>query len=97
MARKKREQLEMSAAAEAESALVADSDAPAVASPAIEEPAPVEAAAPVVRWRVAASARVSLFGHLTSLPAGDVVGLNEYGPEGIARLREQGVVLEPMV
>lgn len=90
MARKKREQLEIGAA-EAGSAIVAVSDAPADAAP-VEVEAP-----PVVRWRVAVAKRVSLFGHMTNLSAGDVVALNEYGREGIERLREQNVVLEPMV
>jgi len=58
-----------------------------------EEPAPV----PVTRWQVMATSRVSLFGHLTYLHAGTVIALSEYGPEGIERIRDQGVVLEPMV
>jgi hypothetical protein len=57
-------------------------------------PAPVPPA--VTRWRVLESRRVSWFGHLTMMPAGEVITLAEYGPEGVVRLREQGVQLEPL-
>lgn len=69
---------------------------------AVDAPVPPESseapAAPVVaRWQVAATKRVSLFGQLTTLSRGSIVSVAEYGPQAIERLREQGVVLEPMV
>lgn len=48
-------------------------------------------------WRVRKTMRVSWFGHVTTMPAGKIVSLASCGPDGIARLREQGVELEPMV
>jgi len=51
---------------------------------------------PTTHWRVGETRRVALFGHLTTLTKGDHVSVFEYGPEGIARLLEQGVALEPV-
>lgn len=66
----------------------------AVPAPAIE--APVVSAPSASQWRVGETKRVALFGHMTTITKGDVVSVNEYGPEGIERLREQGVALEPV-
>jgi hypothetical protein len=52
--------------------------------------------APCDRWLVKRAARISWYGHLTTLSEGSVVSLREYGPDGIARLREQGVEMEPV-
>jgi hypothetical protein len=68
----------------------------------------VEQAAPVVtvdsdaligpsKWTVAQTTKVSLFGYFTVLARGTVISLADYGPQNVERLREQGVVLEPMV
>lgn len=64
-------------------------------APHVIESAP--SSAPVSAWRVKTSKRVSWYGHLTLMPAGKVVSLTTCGPDGLARLREQGVELEPMV
>lgn len=61
----------------------------------IPAPMPAPSATPTA-WRVVKTARVSWWGAMTTLPAGKVVQLSTCGPEGLARLREQGVELEPM-
>lgn len=88
MARRKKEQ----SGSESQAAVsLPEEAAPApLSEPAAPAPAPS-------RWTVLADVRVSLFGHMTNLTSGTVVSVNEYGPEGISRLLEQGVALEPMV
>lgn len=77
------------------SALVVEEAAFASPSEAPLEVAPAQPAAS--KWRVGETKQVSMFGHMTTITQGDVVSVSEYGPEGIARLREQGVALEPVV
>lgn len=89
------------ATATADASVVAPVDAPATLPdapvvPNIDAPV-VPSAAPVSRWRVVETRRVSWFGHLTFVHAGTIVSVNEYGPDGVLRLKEQGVVLEPLV
>lgn len=91
MARKRKDDNATVAPAPVEEQAAAVEAAPA---PAIE--APAVSAPPVMQWRVGETKRVALFGHLTTLTKGDVVSVGEYGPEGIERLREQGVALEPV-
>jgi hypothetical protein len=62
-------------------------------APAHEEPAPI--AAPT-KWVVLEDAVVSLFGQVTTLPAGTVVSAASYGPTGIKRIMEQDVALAPV-
>lgn len=59
--------------------------------------APIVPPAAPSRWRILETKRVSWYGHLTVLHAGVEISVSEYGPDGIARLREQGLKLEPMV
>ena len=48
------------------------------------------------KWVVLEDQMVSLFGQMTLLPAGTVVSAASYGPAGLRRIMEQGVVLEPV-
>lgn len=48
------------------------------------------------KWMVLEDQTVSLFGHMTLLPAGTVVSAASYGPAGIKRIMEQGVQLAPV-
>lgn len=60
---------------------------------AYEEPAPI---ANPSAWVVLEDTVVSLFGQMTTLPAGTLVSAASYGPIGIKRIMEQGVALEPV-
>lgn len=62
-------------------------EAPEVATASIAQP---------TKWLVLEDQVVSLFGQMTTLPAGTVVSVGSYGPVGIKRIMEQGVVLEPV-
>ena len=57
-----------------------------------QEGAPVAAS---TKWLVVEDCRVSLFGQITSIPAGTIVSLASYGHEGVRRMLEQGVILMP--
>lgn len=96
MGRKRREQqVEMAveaAVSPVEAALPEIPETPEVSASDEQAPAPVQPTA----WKVGATVRVSLFGQLTTIHAGTVVSVPEYGAQGIARLREQGVQLEPV-
>lgn len=48
------------------------------------------------KWIVLEDQVVSLFGQMTTLPAGTVVSARSYGPEGVRRIMEQGVLMEPV-
>ncbi len=48
------------------------------------------------KWIVLEDAVVSLFGQVTTLPAGTVVSAASYGPTGIKRIMEQDVALAPV-
>lgn len=48
------------------------------------------------KWMVLEDQMVSLFGHMTLLPAGTVISAASYGPTGIKRIMEQGVQLAPV-
>jgi len=48
------------------------------------------------KWVVLEDAVVSLFGQVTTLPAGTVVSAASYGPTGIKRIMEQDVALAPV-
>ena len=64
-----------------------------------ETPVPAEAPVPAAkasRWLVLEDTVVSLFGQMTTLPAGSFVSVASYGPEAIKRIMEQGVALEPV-
>lgn len=72
----------------------------AASGASVAEPVPaaqsVAPALPVVKvWRVKTEAIVSLFGHVTTLPAGSLVSAALYGPDGLARIRAQAD-LEPV-
>lgn len=58
-----------------------------------KEVAPV---AKPTKWVVLEDKTVSLFGQVTLLPAGTVVSAASYGPIGLKRIMEQGVMLEPV-
>ncbi len=58
-----------------------------------EEPAPIVIP---TKWVVLEDAVVSLFGQVTTLPAGTVVSAASYGPTGIKRIMEQDVALAPV-
>lgn len=47
-------------------------------------------------WMVVEEAVVSLFGQMTTLPVGTIVSARSYGPQGVKRIIEQGVMLEPV-
>lgn len=47
-------------------------------------------------WRVPQTVRVSVFGHITTLPAGSLVKLSDYGDDGIRRLLDQVPDLIPV-
>lgn len=57
-------------------------------------------AAPTVsnptKWVVLEDQVVSLFGQMTTLPAGTIVSIGSYGPIGVKRIMEQGVMMEPL-
>ena len=48
------------------------------------------------KWMVLEDKTVSLFGQMTLLPAGTIVSAGSYGPQGVKRIMEQGVMLEPV-
>ena len=61
---------------------------------AVEEAAP----APVpTAWVVLEKAKVSLYGQITTLPAGSTISVGSYGEDGIRRIMQQGVKLEPLI
>jgi hypothetical protein len=98
MARKRKE-VEPAATATDE---VVDADAAPEAQPVeLEAVAPVsveeQQVAPVpTKWMVLEEATVSLFGQITTLPAGSYVSVRSYGEEGIRRIMRQGVLLAPV-
>lgn len=74
-------------------------EAPAEPEVTAAEPAPVAAPAPAVkvtRYKVAEGKTISWYGNVTHLPAGTVVSVESYGDDGIARLTDAGVKLEPI-
>ena len=76
-----------------------EAEAPAGCMGDIEEAAACEELAPIanpIKWVVLEDAVVSLFGQMTTLPAGTLVSAASYGPIGIKRIMEQGVALEPV-
>lgn len=95
-----------------EAALPADLPPPAATTPPGPPPgpparAPAAAAAGegqptapkpplATRWRVVETRKISWFGQITTINAGDVIGLSGYGADGIARIVEQGVKLDPI-
>jgi hypothetical protein len=79
---------------EIEAEILADS-APAESHSAAEYHEEVPVKAPT-KWVVLEDQNVSLFGQVTLLPAGTVVSAASYGPAGIKRIMEQGVLLEPV-
>ena len=65
----------------------------------VPESMEAEEGAPAVvptKWIVLEDQVVSLFGQMTTLPAGTVVSARSYGPEGVRRIMEQGVLMEPV-
>ena len=78
----------MDAAAAALASLEAE-----ILTESVEEPAAIAAPS---RWLVLEDRVVSLFGQMTTLPAGSFVSVASYGPEAIKRIMEQGVALEPV-
>lgn len=93
MARRRKEvaTLDTVEAVEAEPVIAAAQIEEAPAAAAVE-PAP---AAPA-KWVVLEDKVVSLFGQVTTLPAGTLVSAASYGPIGLKRIMEQGVKLEPV-
>lgn len=103
MARRRKDQASLDMVEAVEPAIV---DAAEVAAPPVEadvlpggvedqEEASAEIANPT-KWLVLEDQTVSLFGQMTLLPAGTVVSVASYGPSGIKRIMEQGVLLEPV-
>lgn len=85
MARKRKTQMELPVATLLDTGAQVDGEALATGP---EQTAPT-------RWRVAQTTKVSLFGQLTTLQAGDVVSVASYGVVGMLRIAEQ-VALEPV-
>lgn len=76
-----------------------ENEAPAGCMGDVEEASEQEEQAPIAnptKWMVLEDTVVSLFGQMTTLPAGTVVSAASYGPIGIKRIMEQGVALEPV-
>lgn len=48
------------------------------------------------QWLVLEEKVVSLFGQMTTLSAGTVVSARAYGPEGVKRILQQNVMMEPI-
>lgn len=48
------------------------------------------------QWVVLEDTVVSLFGQMTTLSAGTVVSARSYGPEGVKRILQQNVMMEPI-
>lgn len=101
MARKRKEVEQEVIAAEEVVEIVAVPEEAQSVEPVEVAPESVEAqeGAPEVmptKWLVLGDHRVSLFGQITTLPAGTVVTLASYGHEGMRRILEQGVLLEPL-
>ena len=60
------------------------------AAPVVGDAVASASAIPAARaWRVVRETKVSLFGHMTTLPEGCVVTAAEYGPDGIERIAAQ--------
>ena len=51
----------------------------------------------VTKWLVLKSTKVSLYGQITTLPAGSTISVGSYGEDGIRRIMAQGVHLEPVI
>ena len=84
---------ELDASLEAQPEVVSGSVEEQEGAPVVEDAAP----APVpTKWVVMEEQRVSLFGQITTLPAGTIVSVASYGPEGMRRLIEQQVQLAPL-
>jgi len=105
MGRKRKEQASLDAAtvvtydaADAAEILFADVDT--APEPVVSEVAPVEPVSVPVsnpsKWLVLQDQVVSLFGQMTNLPAGTIVSIGSYGPIGVKRIMEQGVIMEPL-
>lgn len=58
-----------------------------------EEPTPI---ANPTQWMVLEEKVVSLFGQMTTLSVGTVVSARGYGAEGVRRIMQQGVIMEPI-
>jgi hypothetical protein len=48
------------------------------------------------KWLVLQDQTISLFGQMTLLSAGTIVSAGAYGPQGVKRIMEQKVMLEPI-
>jgi hypothetical protein len=101
MARKRKEvEQEAAAAVEAVEELAAPEEAQLVEAEVLPGSVEEQEGAPVAlpaKWVVVEDCRVSLFGQITTLPAGTIVSLASYGHEGVRRMLEQGVFLEPAI
>lgn len=99
MARRKTQQVEAVATSDASlvSAAPAEAALEQVTLPANDQPVVAVVEAPVVEaWKVVEAARASLYGQTVSLSPGKILRAAVYGQDALARLREQGVVLEPV-
>ena len=94
MARRRKDQasLDVQEAIEASSV---DAAVEPVMEDVVEAAPPAPVAAPT-KWMVMEDTVVSLFGQMTTMPAGTVISAASYGPSGIKRIMEQKVALEPV-
>lgn len=100
MARKRREvEQEAPAAVEVVEVLSAPEEAQLVEAEVLPGSVEEQEGAPAMppsKWLVLEDCRVSLFGQITTLPEGTIVSIGSYGHEGVRRMLEQGVLLEPL-
>ncbi len=101
MARKRKEvEQDAPAAIEAVEEFAAPEEAQLVEAEVLPSSVEEQEEAAVVlpsKWVVVEDCRVSLFGQITTLPAGTIVSIGSYGHEGVRRILEQGVYLEPLI
>lgn len=100
MARKRKEvEQDAPVAVEAAEEVVAPEDVQLVEAEVLPDSVEEQEGAPAAlptKWVVLEDCRVSLFGQITTLPEGTIVSIGSYGHEGVRRMLEQGVLLEPL-
>ena len=96
MGRRRKEQasLDLAPAVEAEIEFAPEAE-PEVLPDSVEAQEGAPTAPPSI-WMVLEDKVVSLFGQITTLPAGTIVSARSYGPQGVKRIMEQGVMMEPV-
>lgn len=101
MGRRRKEQASLDTLEAVEAPVLAAEEIEALNEVAAQEEAPaIEEETPPItnptQWVVLEEKVVSLFGQMTTLSVGTVVSARSYGPEGVKRILQQDVMMEPI-